>query len=539
MRKENIILMRPEYHFPLPALPFYHIRFRTEAEAALRTKLFSVRVNGIPTRDYYVFESGRPSPEGCADFNGPVEIVVRADWKSGSTNNIEIDFLDARGELYTAAHLSTAPEWGGYWNADWAYYSASVLREERGIDRVREPVHLLLAYYSDRLTDLEREIRVVEVDPLSGTTHEIPSQVYDIANATSLDSEEGQPTTTFEVAFLANVPAKTSKVYLVFYGNPKAEKPSYDTDLTVSGTGLDLTIDNSFYRAKTNPSSGQLDEFLLKQGINALFEHKVEANGSMHWNPDIYAPSRSWSRASDWNPPEHSYTISGPIFCMTKRWGALPEYPDTFCSISYVFYAHQPYMMMESIFDILQPLDVRALRNGELVINLEVADSFTWKEPSGEIKNVRFADRPKEPRRALDISERCPWWAFTNLERRAALASIVLNNASTIRFEGMARTEPYITMKWGPWAYCAKPLVYSYNSSNPQRLIHVPAGSSFTERAAFSVMRLGHSSLDRFNSLDMLSQKLHTPLSISEPWMEVDARVSAPWGANFPAPHTP
>jgi hypothetical protein len=533
-----IELREPEYGFPTADLPFYKVKLSVGTEKAGRAKLASVKVNGVPTRDCHVYGGGRPSPVGEADFADSVRLVVRADWRNGSENMIEAEFLDEGGERHSASCVSRAPEWGGYWNAEWPYYSASVLTEEAGIDRVREPVHLLLGYYAERLTDPEREIRVVEVDPLSGVTKEIPSQVYGVSSAVSLKTDEGQPTTTLEVAFLADVPALTSKVYLVFYGNGRAEKPLYGTDLTVGGSGLGVTVDNSCYRAKTHPLSGQLDEFLLKQGVNVLFDHKIETNGALHWNPDLYAPPRVWTHASDWNPPTHHRMITGPVFCMTKRWGALPHYDDALCSITYVFYAHQPYMVMDSVIDILEPMDVRALRNGEIVINLNVADSFSWRQPDGTVRNVRFTDRPKEPRRALDIPDKSPWWAFTNLERRAALASIVLENGSALRSEGLARAEPYITLKWGPWAYCTNPLAYSYNSSNPQRLIHVPAGSSFTERLAFSPLRLGTEGGDCFDALNLLSDKLHAPLSVSEPWMEVDPRVPEPWGGNFPYPRS-
>ena len=242
----------------------------------------------------------------------------------------------------------------------------------------------MVAVYAERVQDPVKEVRVVAIDPVSGLPQEIPSQVYGVSTQDSLSTEEAQPTTTFEVAYLADVPAHGARVYLVFYGNPQASTPGYNTDLTVHGEGLALTIENSYYRVVLHPKSGQLDEILLKQGVNTLFDHHIETNGALHWNPDIYAPPRIWTHASDWDPPANMTTISGPIFFMIQRWGELPDYPDVQCSVTYIFYAHQPYLIMQSVTDILEDLDVRAFRNGELVVNLNVAREYAWKEPNGD-----------------------------------------------------------------------------------------------------------------------------------------------------------
>ncbi len=221
---------------------------------------------------------------------------------------------------------------------------------------------------------------------------------------------------------------------------------------------------------------------------------------------------------------------------MTKRWDQLPEYPDTLCSVTYVFYAHRPYMLMDSCTEILEDMDVRALRNGELVLNLNVANGFAWKEPSGVIQYFDLTDRPKEPRRAVDFSDRSPWWAFVNHEKQAALASVNISSSSVRRTTGLSRTEPYYTLKWGPFVYCTRPLVYSFNSSNPQRLIHVPGQSSFAEKCAFAPVRLGRNDETRYEVIELLSAKILNPLTVFEPAMEVDERVPLPWGTNFPYP---
>jgi hypothetical protein len=525
-----------EYGFPNPTRPFYSLKLMLDAVPEKDYLVRSVRVEGEPVRDIWVYNSGIPSPEEKWFAGDVSELVIRWNWLDDGNYTVEVDIEDHSGSMTTVRHESVAPHWGGYWDKNWPYYSASVLTEHHGVHRKKEPVHLLLSFYAERISDPQKEIRVVEIDPVTGIPAEVPSQVYGVSTHSSQQDDDAQPSTTLEVAFLADVDAFSSKVYLVFYGNPNAALPSYETDLSISGEGLGLTVENSYYKTKLHDLSGQLDEIFLKQGVNVTFDHHIETNGAMHWNPDIYAPPRIWSHASDWDPPENYTTISGPIFFTTKRWGILPDYPDVMCSITYTFYAYQPYLMMESTTDINEDLDVRALRNGEIVVNLNVVREYAWKHPDGRIMTLEFAGRPKEPRRAVDIPASSPWWAFFNREVGCALAAVILESNSTRRKEGLSRTEPYITMKWGPWAYCVRPLAYSYNSANPQRLVRVPASSSFSERIAFYPARLGMKDEDRFDPVETVYQVLANPLSVSEPQMEVDARVPEGWGPTFPYP---
>ena len=85
-----------------------------------------------------------------------------------------------------------------------------VVRENEGLAREHEPIHVTLAPYADRVTDIEREVRVVAVDPESGVQAEIPSQTYHAStwNAEGAN-ERSQSTTLCEVAFLADVRAYT------------------------------------------------------------------------------------------------------------------------------------------------------------------------------------------------------------------------------------------------------------------------------------------------------------------------------------------
>jgi hypothetical protein len=480
-------------------------------------------------RDFWVYNDGLLDRRNIV-YPGQAEtIVLRLDWTNGSSHHVEIDLEDGTGNTVSLSHESRAPDWGGYWNPDWKYYGSTVLQENAGLAREGEPIHLLLGLYADRLTDPQREVRVVAIDPLSGVPQEVSCQVYGVSTWDRRKDEHCQPTTTLEVAFQADVPAATSRVYLIFYGNPKALQPTYPTDLSISGEGLALTVENSHYRINLHPKSGAIEEVLLKQGVNVLFDHHLETNGALHWNPGVYAPPRTWIHASDWDPPADYATLSGPVFFTTKRWGPFPDYPEVECSISYTFYANQPYVMMTSTLDVVKDLDVQALRNGEIVINHNVVREFAWKQMDGDIASVVIKERPRHPTRGLDLDARTPWWAFFNRDVPCALAAINLELSALRRHQGLARWEPYIYMHWGPWAYCARPLIYTFATPNPQRVVRVPESSSYYERMAFYPCRLGASDKDRFAPIEQVYHKLARPLNSTVTAFDIDPRVPDEW----------
>ncbi len=518
-----------KYGFPDLNFPYYHIKLGVEPPPEQVLTIKRVHINGKRTRDFSVYTAGRFERRKTWGAGCAASIVIRADWSGQSTNRVEVICEDEKGGIVTLTSDSTAPAYGGYWDSHWRYYASIVLTENQGLARSGEPVHLWLSTYADRLTDPMREVRVVAIDPTSGRSEEIPSQVYDVSTWDKRADEHCQPTTTFGLAFMADVPANTARVYLIFYGNPYSLVPVYPTDLKVSGEGYGLVVENDHYTVTLHPESGAVDEIYLKQNVNVIFAHHLETNGSLHWNPDVYAPPRTWMHASDWQRPAGYATISGPVFFMTKRWAPLPDYPEVACSITYTFYRHTPYMMIESTLDVVQDLDVEALRNGEIVLNQEVVNEFAWVKPNGEIGTVVIKDLPRHPTRAMNISARTRWWAFFNRDIPCALSVINLELTGLRRTHGPTQWEPYYYLHWGPWYYCARPLVYTFATPNPQRVMHVGAGSTFYERMALYPCQLGTTDANRFMPIQSTADRLFSPLDQTVTAFDIDERVPEEW----------
>jgi hypothetical protein len=88
----------------------------------------------------------------------------------------------------TASSKVKAPDGTMVFDKAWKSYKSVVLSETGGINRVKEPTEVLLAFYPDEALQLSRDIRVVEVDAKTHALTEVPSQVYDIQESLAEDN---------------------------------------------------------------------------------------------------------------------------------------------------------------------------------------------------------------------------------------------------------------------------------------------------------------------------------------------------------------
>jgi hypothetical protein len=341
------------------------------------------------------------------------------------------------------------------------------------------------------------EIRLVKAEKkgVEVAYTEIPYQVYDIIRwedqnllqAEEIDEESGipitryHPTTTFSLCFLADLKPNEKASYLVFFNNPSAGKPVYETDLEVDGEDLGKSIENAFYKIQLDENSGMITEIFEKQtGIK--LEHKLETNGAIHWNPGTYSPPHSWSHCSDWENPSYS-EISGPIFYSLRRSAPLPHLKDVAVSIDYHFYKDSPVILMESTMQISEDLFVKALRNGEVVFNKEVFSKAAYQSFQGKVHTIDFSETRMHPEHVITLRPDTPWIAFYDEEKNIAFASLFLDvSASNIMGGGASLQQPYIYIQHGPWYYLSRAFVYSFGSNNQSLMLPVKKGSIYHEK---------------------------------------------------------
>jgi len=491
-----------EFGYPIGGDAWYSIRTSFSDVSAVGQGLWTIQavaVNGTRSRDFVVFQGGKETSGPEIDGERAFELKIRWSWEKGREYEIRINLENAKTRKITSlARKEKAPAKKGYWNFAWKNYLSLILSEDNGFPRTGYPVHATVGVLSSYLKSPD-EIRLVKAETKGGDVFysEIPHQVYDVRTwndpkitalvdkdeKTGKSSPRYHPTTSFSLAFLADLKPHEKATYLVFYNNPGVKKPAFKSALKLSGRGLGKTIENDFYKAVLHPKSGTIYE-VIEKSTKTKLEHKLETNGSIHWNPDVYAPPHAWYHCSDWENPAFSED-AGPVFYSLRREAPLPMPKGVQVSITYYFYAGTPFILMESLMEIRDDIFVEALRNAEIVFNKAVFDKAAYKTLGGKVQTLDFASSRMHPKHAAVLRPDTPWVSFYSDAKGIGAASLFLDLALPNKHGGEAsQQQPYIYIQHGPWYYMSRGFVYSFGSNNQTRLLPVKAGSLYYDRNA-------------------------------------------------------
>ena len=547
-----------ELRFPCPAIPFYHFIAELElpeasiieVETAVDDKVLRFtdlhKANENADMSKPALSHRPPSGYGLSQdgtlYKNP-HVVGWFKWEPGKDYKITIKVRMKKNihaseddKNLTATKTLTAPNEAAVFSAEWKNYKSIVLSETAGLDRKSEPVEVLLPFYPDESGHIKRDIRVVSVDPETHVITEIPSQVYDIKKFLEedpLDPDENgnptrevpfwMPTVTARVAFLADVPAKSSKVFLVYYNNENALAKMYKTDLRMQGEAPGLTIDNDKFSVVLHPNSGHLDQITLKSKPDNPLFHRMETNGAVHWNPGVYAPPRPWTHTADWKPPTNVKFMAGPVISTAEMWGNLRELPEVDASVRYEFYPGVPYFISSTSMRINKRVDCIALRNGEIVFKRELMTHAAWYDAiSDSVIIYNVAEMPDLA--DLFIQDDVPWISFFNEETGIGFCGIQLSYAN-VGLETRPRLlNPYMYITAGPWIYWARALSLSFLASNMQQVIPAMEGNFFAEKWAYLTFEIDKND-NPLKPVFEWEKKLNNPLRIRLV-EEVDERVS-------------
>jgi hypothetical protein len=543
---------------PVPSVPFYHIRASLELPRASYMEA-EMSVNGKTLRFIDLYrgdeqeERDRPAvahrpPSGFGlsldntIYSTPT-VVGWVNWLPGRRYDVKITVRlkktvrgGADDEVVSASATMTAPARDTLFDGSWKSYKSVVLSETAGIDRKAEPVEVLLPFYPDEAKDLKREIRVAAVDPSSFSHREVPAQVFDIqeylkqddlapdsAGKPTHDIPLWLPTVTARVAFLADVPAKKSRVFLIYYNNENALAKLYHSDLVVSGEAPGLRIENNLMEVVLHPNSGHLDQITLKALPEYPLFHRKETNGAIHWNPEIYSPPLPWTHTSDWKPPAHVESLSGPVVAKASMWGNLRGIPQVDASVRYEFYPGRPYLISETSLRANETMQSIALRNAEIVIRRELITDAAWYDVIRD-SVVGYDVRNMTDLTDLRMEADVPWITFFNRDNGLGIAGIQLGYSNAGLDNPPRLLNPYFYITAGPWIYWARALSLSFLASNMQQMIPVLRGNFFTEKCAYLVYRIDDPA-HPFHQIAYWQNVLTHPLRV-QLVEEVDNRVS-------------
>jgi hypothetical protein len=536
--------MAAEFGYPVNGEPWYFLKANFADTSALGKglwKITRVQANGTRIRDFTLFQNGEETLSKNINGELPFDLKARLGWQAGKKYDfvVQLENMETK-KTATLSMKAAAPAQRGYWNPDWKNYMALIIAEEHGFERANYPVQATVGLLSNYIKTPD-EVRVVKAEKEGDDIRytEIPCQVYDfikwddqkILALEEKDEKTGErltryhPTTSLSVAFLANLKPREKATYLVFYNNPAAPKPAYTSDLTVQGNGIGKTVDNKFYSAVLNKKSGVLYEITDKASKIRL-EHKLETNGSIHWNPCVYSPPHAWYHTSDWeNPP--FVEVNGPVFYSIRIAAPLPYYPSVLSSVTYNFYASTPFILVQTTIEITADLFVQALRNGEIVFNKAVFRNVSYKTMAGEVKTIDLSRTRMHPDHVISLRPDTPWVTFYNEDKGIAFANLYLDLTMTNVEGGEASAEqPFVYIQHGPWYYLARGLVYSFGTNNQTRMLPVRKGSVYYEKNVFYPFSFKKDQ-DYRAVVDKTFNMLKYPLSVAE---SIETYLESPEG---------
>lgn len=507
-----------ELGYPAPAIPFYHFIAHVElsdscfveVETMVDEKM--IRTTQIHSPDQMgplnqPELSMRPPSAKTVAYNNKLYksfyLVGRVRWEPGESYTIGLNIRQKEAVqrsdediIITLSEELSAPDEAQVFDRNWKDYKSIVVSETAGHDRKNEPVDVLLAFYPDESQQLKREVRVLSVDAETHELKEVVSQVYDVREYLKEDDlapdDEGQPTRevplwlptrTARVAFLADVPAHTSKVFLIFYNNADAPMKYYKTDLQVQGEEPGLQINNDWINASLHENSGHLEEIRLQHRPNNPLFHRLETNGAIHWNPGIYVPPEPWSHTSDWLTPNHKSVI-GPVITKTEVWAPMRKVPEVDASVRYEFFPGVPYFFSSTTMRVKKDVQALAFRNAEIVFKRELMTHAAWYDAIRDtIMVYNVSDMPDL--NDLKLEADLPWITFYNEHTNVGFAGIQLNYANAGIESEPRLLNPFCHVTAGPWIYWARGLSHPYLSANMQQVIPVLKGTFYTEKWAY------------------------------------------------------
>lgn len=342
------------------------------------------------------------------------------------------------------------------------------------------PIDVTFAVLADEIDDPHRELRLVR--EVEGELQEVPFQLWNVSiRDKDTDGDKSRRTLTGTITFFDTAEDGDDSEYLLLYGNPDAEYPTYSTDLSVSGQAPELVIENARMTV-TLHSSGQLSSIKLFGS-----EHLIDSpRGVIHWNPGVFIPTRYWTHSWDWDPPELVEVESGPVFVALRRSGSLPGFPEIRLSITYRFFTDRPIVESSSRIEFNEDLGVVSLRNDQLVFNSNLFSNFSWQKNDGEIVAKSFDDyKPiNEHGDFLRIRPHTGFVAFFDEAKGIGAATVRLNSMNDGPDAGppvLFDHATYITKNQN-LKYWFRSLVYFNANWTREKLITIPRGSIYSER---------------------------------------------------------
>ena len=438
------------------------------------------------------------------------EALSRKDYRTARalTNSIRISEIQAQAEEenfgmpHVAANqfgtVDSLPITWKTWAKGWKYYKVVSLEEKIGTSRKAEPVEVLLSFQGSHTASLAREIRVAEIK--DGILTEVISQVF---SEVRRGAEK-----ICKLLFLADNQGKEKRHYIVFYGNPDAELPNYQSDLKVTGEGYGLDIENEYFTAILSKQTGQLARMILKR------EHGLEiySGGQGHGEPAgidwahdyVSEDGIQKMRISLWDECPDFEVVKGPICTIIRRWGFpySPVHPlfspaRMIMDIEYRFYAGLPYFHKFGHMTAVKQFSPAALRDDEWVITGQSFTDMLWMGPDEKLKTGNVP---------AELNDKLWGIGFFNKDTKDSFFGFFLeHHAEGLGAELVHNGSPNLHYQWHGQIWSRYPV--------PKTIKTIPKGAVLHQKNAY--VTIPFTLKDDTAKIENLRQELLNPLSRS------------------------
>jgi len=374
------------------------------------------------------------------------------------------------------------------------------ISESAGIDRENEFVEI--DFQSSVKAFEKYKDNLIARESISG--QRTPCQIIyrDKANTDSI--------VAFSVVFPVSVTANSSKRFTIQQSS--VQEPIL-SDLKISGSGVDLIIENQYFRADLNRSddseakrhaSGQLRQLLIKLGFNQLL---FRTENRMHWAPNFQRTNAEYYQTiAGWEYPAEYHQYSGPYLVTTVRSDAAPDDPEIHLTASYTFYAGKPYFIFYSLMEMIRNIELKLLRNDEMTMD-SMFTNLAFQRPDGRIEDYRFSQRyPFLEKQSIE--NEAPWLCFYHEDKKYGFGTIRLRYDITDRYGNNSPTFlPHTMISDGAEGgkYWNRRLIHEHP-------LLVPAGSRYLEKNAYLVFTIKGS--DPYAEILHWSKRLRQPLQV-------------------------
>jgi hypothetical protein len=369
---------------------------------------------------------------------------------------------------------------------------------------------------------------------------ELPSQVYDVRKQGDV--------TSFRVVFPLDIPAHGEKRVGVYYGNPGAKKPAYESSIDLNiAEGCGYTIASPFYRISADPASGQISGLTMKTrrkeythpkpvlpplgvlpGTGVVFP--VEENGRLEGR---------WVSAADWKAPEIIRNEAGPLFFSITRRAPLPLPKDSagkaapVLTVTVTFPAEQPLILVESTLEFPEETGVFRIEGNGVRVNAEKFSHFTFRPVTGTFPETEVEEMGHvliDPAFGKGMPEGnvlsgflpldLAWHAFIRIYKGSRANQYALTSINLECSAGggkgvkpvMYRPASYLFREKGAVRAFRAP-VYVNRQDRKENIVRIPAGSVYRFRDAVHMGMWDNENWAQ--EIEALGKALNNPLAVS------------------------